>query len=100
MAVFVVEGQGALSEIPSERGEPPLGRGDRAWPDARALGTGRKRREVQPDAFGVGERLKVEDLAGAPAPVVTPVDGVGAARVPGRRRAGIGPGGLDQRLES
>ncbi len=50
-------------------------------------------------AFRVGERPELEALAGAPAQIVAPVGGVGAVGVLGRRRAGVGPGGLDQRLE-
>ena len=57
MAVLAVEGQGPLGEIPDERREPPLDRGDGPWPAACALGAGRERREIEADAFGVGERL-------------------------------------------
>ena len=62
-------------------------------------GAGSERREIEADAFGVGERLEVEALAGAPAQIVAPVGGVGAVGVLGRRGAGVGAGGLDQRLE-
>ncbi len=99
MAVLAVEGQGALGEIPDERREPTLDRGDGPRPAARALGAGSERREIEADAFGVGERSKVEALAGAPAQIVAPVGGVGAVGVPRGRRAGVRPGGLDERLE-
>ena len=55
--------------------------------------------QIEADAFGVGERPEVEALAGAPAQIVAPVGGVGAVGVFRRRRAGVGAGGLDQRLE-
>ena len=99
MAVLAVEGQGPLGEIPHQRREPPLDRGDGPGVRACALGAGSERREIEADAFGVGEGLKVEALAGAPAQVVAPVGGVGAVGVLRRRRAGVGAGGLDQRLE-
>ena len=99
MAVLAVEGQGPLGEIPDQRREPPLDRGDGPGPAACALGAGRERREIEADAFGVGERPEVETLAGAPAQIVAPVGGVGAVGVSGGRRAGVGPGGLDQRFE-
>src|SRR5271166_247537 len=70
----------------------------RALPPA-PFGTGSERREIEADAFGVGERAEVEALAGAPAQIVAPVGGVGAVGVFGRRRAGVGPGRLDQRLQ-
>ena len=60
MAVLAVEGQGALGEIPGERREPPLDRGDRARPAARACRAGSERGEIEADAFGVGERPEVE----------------------------------------
>jgi hypothetical protein len=99
MAVLAVEGQGPLGEIPGERREPPLDRGDRARLAARARPAGCERGEVEADAFGVGERPRVEALAGAPAQVVAPIGGVGAIGVLRRRRAGVGARGLDQRLE-
>ena len=99
MAVLAVEGQRPLGEIPDQRREPALDRGDGLRPAACALSAGGERREIEADAFGVGERPQVEALAGAPAQIVAPVGGVGAVGVSGRRRAGVGPGGLDQRLE-
>src|SRR5208337_5463224 len=70
----------------------------RALPPA-PFGTGSERREIEADAFGVGERAEVEALAGAPAQIVAPVGGVGSVGVSGGRRPGVGPGGLDQRFE-
>jgi len=100
VAVLAVEGQGALGEVPGERREPPLDRRDSAGFSARAHGAGSERREIEADAFGVGERPQVEALAGAPAQIVAPVGGVGAVGVLRRRGARVGAGDLDQRLES
>ena len=76
MAVLAVEWQGSLGEIPDERREPPLDRGDGPWPASCALGAGSERREIEADAFRVGEGFKIEALAGAPAQIVAPVGGV------------------------
>ena len=67
--------------------------------DLAACAPGGHRREIEADAFGVGEGLEVEALAGAPAQIVAPVGGVGAVGVSRGRGAGVGAGGLDQRLE-
>ena len=99
MAVLAVEGQGPLDEAPDERREPPLDRCDAARLVTGALSAGGERGEIEPDAFGIGERPQVQTLAGAPAQIVAPVGGVGAVGVLGRRRAGVGPGGLDERLK-
>jgi hypothetical protein len=99
MAVLAVEGQGPLGETPPECREPPLDGGDRARPAARALGARGQRREIKADAFAVGERARVEPLAGAPAQVVAPVGGVCAVGGLRGRRARVGAAGLDQRLE-
>ena len=93
------KGRALWAKFQTQRREPPLDRGDGPGLRACALGAGRDRREIEADAFGVGERLEVEALAGAPAQIVAPVGGVGAVGVLRRRGAGVGPGGLDQRLE-
>ncbi len=98
-AVLAVEWQDPLGELPRQRREPPLDRGDGPWPASCARGAGRERREIEADAFRVGERLEIEALAGAPAQIVALVGGVGAVGVFRRRRAGVGAGGLDERLE-
>ncbi len=74
--VLAVEGQGPLDEIPDQRREPTLDRGDGPGPAAHALGAGSERREIEADAFRVGERLEIEAPAGAPAQIVAPVGGV------------------------
>ncbi len=58
MAVPAVEGRGPLGEIPGERREPPLNRGDDPRPAACALSAERERREIEADAFGVGRRSR------------------------------------------
>src|SRR5271157_6456741 len=73
MAVLSVEGEGPLGEIPAERREPALDRGDGPGLPACALGAGSERSQIEADAFGVGERPEVEALAGAPAQIVAPV---------------------------
>lgn len=56
MTVLAVEGQGPLSKIPSERREPPLDGRDPARAPTPALRARRERGEIEPDAFGIGER--------------------------------------------
>ena len=97
--VLAVEGQGPLGKIPDEGGQPALDGADRARPAAGALGAGRKRGEIEADAFRVRERLEVEALAGAPAQIVAPVGGVGAVGVLRGRGARVSARRLDQRLE-
>ena len=78
MAVLAVDGRGALGKIPGGRREPTLDRGDGPRPAACALGAGSERREIEADAFGVGDRSQVEALVGRPAQIVAPFGGVGA----------------------
>ena len=96
MGVATVEGEAALGKIPHQRRKAALDSGDGAPPCAVAGG---ERGEIEADALHVGERAGVETFAGAPAEIIAPIGGVGAVGVFRRGGAGVGLGGLDERLE-
>ena len=94
MAVADLERLAELPVAPGDAGQPPLeGRDRKLGPAALDL-----RREVEPDRFRIGRRLR-KTLAAQPGGEHFPVGGVGALGVVGLRRAGVGLGGLRQRRQ-
>ena len=95
MAVADLERLTELSVAPGDAGEAPLEGGDRKL-RAAAFDL---RSEVEADRFRVGRRLR-KPLAAQPRGEHSPVGGVGALRVIGLGRAGVGLGGLRQRRQA
>ena len=83
-----------LPVAPGDPGQPSLEGRDGKF-GAAALDL---RREVEADRFRIGRRLR-KTLATQPGGELPPVGGVGALRVVGLRRAGVGLGGLRQRRQ-
>ena len=95
MAVADLERLTELSVAPGDAGEAPLESGDRKL-HAAAFDL---RSEVEADRLRVGRRLG-KPLAAQPRGEVSPVSRVGALRVIGLGRAGVGLGGLRQRRQA
>ena len=95
MPVADVQRCAELPVAPGDAGQPPLeGRNRKLRPAALDL-----RREVEADRFRIGRRLR-KTLAAQPGGELPPVRGVGALRVVGLGRAGVGLGGLRQRRQA